>query len=253
MPCSTCGKIRTVAARLPAGPLCSTCYRKDPASFRPCTGCGATERLYHHGLCIRCACREHLLGLLSHEQGGMHPHAEAIYHVLADSDPAPLMQWLTTSAAAGALADISRAGRPPGHAGLDRFPPGKAVRHLRKVLVASGILPARDGAPARHADGPHALTYVGSHFPFLLSPVWPVGDTKAGEGEKALGDGGCGGEREHRGVLASDGCPQDPGRAGSWPVVKQGLDRLPFGVKDGGLPLTTSRYGWRQSTGITVQ
>ena len=74
----------------------------------------------------------------------MHPHAEAIYHVLAASDPAPLMQWLTTSSAAGALADISRAARPPGHADLDRFPPGKAVRHLRKILVASGILPARD-------------------------------------------------------------------------------------------------------------
>ena len=42
------------------------------------------------------------------------------------------------------LADISRAGREPGHAGLDRFPPGKAVRHLRKILVAGGILPARD-------------------------------------------------------------------------------------------------------------
>ena len=144
VPCSTCGKTRTVAARLPAGPLCSTCYRKDPASFRPCTACGATEHLYHHGLCIRCACRGHLLGLLSHDQGGMHPHAEAIYHVLAASDPAPLMQWLTTSAAAGMLAGISRGGRPPGHADLDRFPPGKAVRHLRKILVAGGILPVRD-------------------------------------------------------------------------------------------------------------
>lgn len=144
VPCSTCGKIRTVAARLPAGPLCSTCYRKDPASFRPCAGCGATEHLYHYGLCIRCACREHLLGLLSHDQGGMHPHAEAIYRVLAGSDPAPLMQWLTTSAAAGMLADISQAGRPPGHADLDRFPQGKAVRHLRKILVAGGILPVRD-------------------------------------------------------------------------------------------------------------
>ncbi len=92
VPCSTCGKTRTVAARLPPGPLCSTCYRKDPASFRPCTGCGATEHLYHHGLCIRCACREHLLSMLSHDQGGMHPHAEAIFHVLAASDPAPLMQ-----------------------------------------------------------------------------------------------------------------------------------------------------------------
>jgi hypothetical protein len=144
VPCGTCGKTRTVAARLPAGPLCSTCYRKDPASFRPCTACGTTGHLYHHGLCIRCACREHLLSLLSHDQGGMHPHAEAIYHVLAASDPAPLMQWLTTSSAAGVLADISRARRPPGHADLDRFPPGKTTRHLRKIIVAGGILPARD-------------------------------------------------------------------------------------------------------------
>jgi len=144
VPCSTCGKTRTVAARLPPGPLCSTCYRKDPASFLPCTSCGTIEHLYHHGLCIRCARREHLLSMLSHDQGGMHPHAEAIFHVLAASDPAPLMQWLTTSAAAGMLADISRAARPPVHADLDRLPPSKAVRHLRKILVAGGILPARD-------------------------------------------------------------------------------------------------------------
>jgi hypothetical protein len=142
--CSTCGKPRAVAGRLPSGPLCSTCYRKNPASFRPCTNCGTTEHLYHHGLCIRCAVREHLLSVLSHDQAGMHPHAEAIYHVLAASDPAPLMQWLTRSSAAGVLAEISQAGHAPGHAGLDRFPQGKAVRHLRKILVAGGILPARD-------------------------------------------------------------------------------------------------------------
>ena len=135
------------------GPLCSTCYRKDPASFRPCTACGATEHLYHHGLCIRCACREHLLGLLSHDQGGMHPHAEAIFHVLAASDPAPLMQWLTTSSAARMIAAISMAARPPCHADLDRFPPGKAVRHLRKILVAGGILPGRDERLAESSSG----------------------------------------------------------------------------------------------------
>ena len=144
VPCSTCGKTRTVAARLPPGPLCSTCYRKDPASFQPCTNCGTTERLYHHGLCTGCAAREHLLSLLAHDQGGMHPHAEAIYRVLAASDPDSLMQWLTRSSAAAVLAAISQAGRPPGHADLDRFPQGKAVRHLRKILVAGGILPARD-------------------------------------------------------------------------------------------------------------
>lgn len=144
VPCSICGKTRTVAARLPSGPLCSTCYRKDQASFRPCANCGATEHLYHHGLCISCAVREHLLGVLSHGRGGMHPHAEAIYHVLAVSDPAPLMQWLTRSSAAGVLAEISKADHFPGHADVDRFPQDKALRHLRKILVAGGILPVRD-------------------------------------------------------------------------------------------------------------
>ncbi len=57
VPCTGCGNTRTVAARLPAGPLCSTCYRKHPASFQPCTECGTTERLYHHGLCVSADCR----------------------------------------------------------------------------------------------------------------------------------------------------------------------------------------------------
>ena len=145
VPCTGCGNTRTVAARLPAGPLCSTCYRKHPASFQPCTECGTTERLYHHGLCTRCACRQHLLSLLSHDHQGLHPHAEAIYHVLAASDPVPLMRWLTGgSAARTILAEISRASQPPGHAALDRHLPSRAARHLRKILVAGGVLPARD-------------------------------------------------------------------------------------------------------------
>ena len=150
VPCTGCGSTRTVAARLPAGPVCSTCYRKHPASFQPCTECGTTERLYHHGLCTRCACRQHLLALLSHDHGGLHPHAEAIYHVLAASDPVPLMHWLTSGSAAPAiLAEISRASQPPGHDTLDRHLPCRAARHLRTILVAGGD-PARPGrAPRR--------------------------------------------------------------------------------------------------------
>lgn len=145
-PCAGCGSTRAVAARIPAGPLCSTCYRKHPASFRPCAECGTTERLYHHGLCTRCACRQHLLSLLSHDQGSLHPHAEAIYHVLAASDPIPLMHWLTGGSAARAiLAEISQASQPPGHGTLDRYLPSRAAGHLRKILMAGGILPARDG------------------------------------------------------------------------------------------------------------
>jgi hypothetical protein len=145
IPCSACGSTRTVAARIPAGPVCSTCYRKHPASFRPCTECGTTERLYHHGLCIRCASRQHLLSLLADGHGGLRPHAEAIYQLLAAGDPAWLMEWLARSSAArDILAEISQASGPPGHADLDRFLPSRAAHHLRKVLVAGSVLPDRD-------------------------------------------------------------------------------------------------------------
>ncbi len=145
VPCTACGSTRTVAARLPAGPLCSTCYRKNPASFQPRTECGTTGRLYHHGLCTRCASRQHLLSLLADGQGGLHPHAEAIYRLLAAGDPAWLMEWLTRgSAARDILAEISQASQPPSHADLDRHLPSRAAHHLRKVLVAGSILPDRD-------------------------------------------------------------------------------------------------------------
>ena len=65
--------------------------------------------------------------------------------MLAASNPAPLLQWLTTSSAARMiLAEISQARQPPSHAALDRYPPSRAILHLRKILVAGGILPARD-------------------------------------------------------------------------------------------------------------
>ena len=145
VPCTACGNTRAVAARLPDGPLCSTCYRKHPASFRPCTECGTTEHLYHHGLCTGCASRQHLLSLLGDGQGGLHPHAEAVCHLLAAGDPAWLMEWLTRGPAVrDILAEISQASQPPSHADLDRHLPSRAVHHLRKVLVAGSILPDRD-------------------------------------------------------------------------------------------------------------
>ena len=142
--CAACGKPRTVAARLPAGPHCSTCYRKHPASFQPCTQCGAIEHLHHHGLCVRCACRRQLLELLSDAEGDLRPHAQTIYQALAGSDPAAVLFWLRSSVAQRILHEISQAVQPPTHSTLDRHMPSPAAHHLRKILIAVGILPRRD-------------------------------------------------------------------------------------------------------------
>lgn len=142
--CTGCRKIRLVRARLPAGPFCGNCYRKHPASFQPCTQCGETERLHHHGLCPRCACLRQLINLLSNAEGALHPHIEPVYDLLAASEPTRVLDWLKNSYASRVLADISQDDRPITHERLDRYQSSGAIHHLRKILVAGGVLPDRD-------------------------------------------------------------------------------------------------------------
>lgn len=143
-PCTNCGNSRYVAFRLPAGPLCSTCYRKHPASVRPCTRCGVIERLHHHGLCTRCACHQQLFNLLARAEGDLYPHVEPIYQVLARSEPARVLAWLRTPTARKILTDLSLVNHPVTHDILDRYLPSRATHYLRKVFVAGNVLPTRD-------------------------------------------------------------------------------------------------------------
>jgi hypothetical protein len=143
-PCRDCGRTRKVVGRDPEGqPLCPACYRKDPVSFRACTGCGSVERLHHHGLCPRCACDQQLLALLGVD-GELAPHLQPVFRVLAGSAPTTVLRWLQLSTARTVLAEAARAGQPLTHAVLDGYPPHQAIDHLRKVLVVGKVLPERD-------------------------------------------------------------------------------------------------------------
>ncbi len=53
-PCVTCGRSMRVYGRIPAGPLCTICFRKNPASRRSCIQWDSNERLHHYGLCPAC-------------------------------------------------------------------------------------------------------------------------------------------------------------------------------------------------------
>ncbi len=142
--CHDCGRIRKVVGRIPDGPLCSTCYPKHPVSFRPCSNCGTTERLHHHGLCTRCACHQQLLALLCHPDGDLHPHMQPVFHVLVASEPATVLRWLGVSAARTVLAEAGELNQPLTHDLLDRYPNHQAIDHLRKVFVAGDVLSRRD-------------------------------------------------------------------------------------------------------------
>ncbi|MBW4716696.1 site-specific integrase [Saccharothrix obliqua] len=143
-PCHDCGRTMTVKGRSAQGPLCATCYRRHPVSFRPCVDCGSTERLHHHGLCPGCAARQQLLALLTGPEATLPGHLEPVFHLLAASDPTALLPWLGKSAARAVLAAAASSDRPLTHDDLDRHLPSKAVDHLRKIMVAGKVLPGRD-------------------------------------------------------------------------------------------------------------
>lgn len=142
-PCAVCGHTRLVCARSPRGALCKVCYANDPVSFRPCADCGTTQRLYHHGLCPRCAGRQQLLSLLAPD-GAMSAEIEPVFTLLADSEPRSLLVWLSRSHAATLLAAIGRGTASLTHESLDRHEPNRAVAHLRAILVAGAVLSQRD-------------------------------------------------------------------------------------------------------------
>ena len=142
-PCADCGKNKYVAARADRGPLCENCYGRDRISFRPCDQCGNVERLFHHGLCPRCAAERNLRSLLTDDEA-IPPQLQAIYEALSGSDPLRLLDWIAYSLAVPPLRRLFRTGRSITHEALDELMPSRAVQAIRAALVANDVLPFRD-------------------------------------------------------------------------------------------------------------
>ena len=142
--CIGCNKRMEVNARTGSGPLCAVCYAKDPISFRECVSCGNVERLYHFGLCPRCACPGMLYGMLARPDGAIRPELEPVISALLANDPIPLLYWLRQPVPRRVLAALAQGSGPVTHEELDDLTPVKGSQRLREVLVNAGVLPARD-------------------------------------------------------------------------------------------------------------
>jgi hypothetical protein len=140
-----CQRVRFVVARAPGGPVCGTCWRREPAAMHPCANCGTVTRLHHFALCAACACPEAVRGLLTAADGTMRPAAQTVFEVLAtDGNPAGILKWLSAATPRTLLANLAACTGALDHATLDQLRPVKAAAWLRAVLVANGALPARD-------------------------------------------------------------------------------------------------------------
>ncbi|HVB43972.1 MAG TPA: hypothetical protein VNF47_14890 [Streptosporangiaceae bacterium] len=146
--CSRCGQAGRVRGGTRAEPLCAACTRSDEGFWTSCPACGETGRI-HAGRCARCAIDRRLRDLLGDQAGEIRPRFHALYQALSAAErPGTVAAWLDKSTAPSILRSLD-AGTELTHATLDALPGGKAVEHLRAVLVAVGTLPHRDEQMAR--------------------------------------------------------------------------------------------------------
>lgn len=180
--CTLCDRTATVAARLPGGPVCYTCWerallakaicgacgrlrRPDPryagheprcsdcAALPPlqvCDDCGEESRIYEADRCRRCVLRRRVEGLLAGPDGAIADELQPLAAALAVTEPARAgLRWIATPETADLLRSLAAGQVALTHAALDELAATKIVRHLRAVLVAVGVLDARDENLAR--------------------------------------------------------------------------------------------------------
>lgn len=180
-PCYRCGRRRPVLAHWPAGPVCHACYERVLSTPATCPACGRRAVLTGTGpdgqaICARCAgstrtydcpdcctpCRplrggrcarrvltDRLHDLLAIDE---HPELAPLAATLCTADPPrAVLRWLGGPTGV-LLTDLAGTGQLT-HDALDVLPAGNSARYLRSLLVATGVLPARDDYVERVAAG----------------------------------------------------------------------------------------------------
>ena len=110
-----------------------------------CTVCGREDKMYERGRCDRCALTRRTAELMAGPDGTVPAALAAVYDtIVASATPRKALNWLRQGAGAPILADLARGTITMTHDGLDAYPRPKAANHIRQMLVAHGVLAARD-------------------------------------------------------------------------------------------------------------
>ncbi len=176
-PCAHCGADRPPTARWAEGPVCDPCYNAalrrrgtcagcgaqrrlvsppgpgasrccDCAGLAPmhsCSVCGREDKLYERGRCDRCALARRTAELMAGPDGTV-PAALVEVHdaIVASATPRKALNWLRQGAGAPILAQLAAGTMAVSHEALDAHPKPRAANHVRHMLVAHGVLAARD-------------------------------------------------------------------------------------------------------------
>ncbi|MFF8943221.1 hypothetical protein ACF1A5_13315 [Streptomyces sp. NPDC014864] len=152
-PCTDCGRPSRVVARTARGPICENCWEKAPEAHKPCKQCGTVERLFHYGLCRRCAADRQLRKLLTPPDGKHRPELDKVADALLNLNSRRTLLYLRESVTAARLVtDLAAGNCELTHEALDAAMTSQkdmAVDYFRAVLVSAGVLPVRDEYMAR--------------------------------------------------------------------------------------------------------
>ena len=151
-PCSSCHTTAVLVGRTHPtggedrdenGELCGPCSGTDIAFA--CNRCGFPGDIYADGACTRCVVGDRVRGLLSEdEQGTIDPSLHPLAVGLTALDPpVTVLRWLQKGVGPRILAQLVSARATITHASLDALPQDLATRHVREMLVSTGILPRR--------------------------------------------------------------------------------------------------------------
>ena len=131
----------------PQGPACAGCAGID-ADFH-CTRCGHEGEFYRRGICARCALREDLTALLGPDPADPASMTELVQTLCAVSRPESILTWKRSPKVHRLLTALASGATALTHDGLDHYPGGREVDHLRALLVHAGLLPPREAYLAR--------------------------------------------------------------------------------------------------------
>lgn len=146
--CGGCGRLRRPDPRHVGAPRCSDCSGFPP--LQVCHDCGDETRIYEANRCRRCVLRRRVDALLVGADGAIPDELEPLADALAATTPAKAgLRWIATPETADLLRSLAVGHVALSHAALDELTDTKIVRHLRAVLVAAGVLDARDENLAR--------------------------------------------------------------------------------------------------------
>jgi len=142
--CAGCGTVAQARSGTWKAPLCAKCTNPDPDFWGRCPVCKTTWQLSPR-TCQRCLLGQRVHDLIGDSTGTVRGDLASFGYAVSTAErPDTALVWLSGSKVRALLERIGRHGGPVTHEILDEFPAGKALAHLRSVLVATGAVPPRD-------------------------------------------------------------------------------------------------------------